>query len=126
MNAAREFCAHMSAKLGVKLAYDALPLAEVFGGKRRPQPKPRKLAKDATTMTKTQQRARDFAQLATIHARDGETVSRTIIEGLPREARDELYALSHALTSALRAGPEAADPDVASDAIPGLRRIIGG
>jgi hypothetical protein len=56
-------------------------------------------------MTKNQQRARDFASLATIHARDGETVARAIIDKLEPAARDELYTMAHALTGALKAGP---------------------
>jgi hypothetical protein len=61
---------------------------------------------------KNQTLTRDFTQLAMIHARDGEAVSRSVINAMKPEARDELYAMAHALTSALKVGPGKAGPHV--------------
>jgi hypothetical protein len=91
-----------------------------------------------SAMSPKDRRARDFLQLASVHAASDENATREIIDKLSPEARDELHTMAHALTNALKAGPSAAGPRAvlsdfmrpegalplaASDAVPGLGRI---
>jgi hypothetical protein len=114
----------------VQVAQDSRPITFDTPPAPHRSKRSRKLAKDRTpTMTKTQKRANDFSRLAQIHARDGEAVSRTVIDAMPAAARHELHAMSHALTEALKAGPGEAGPHdmaAAHDAVPGLGRIVQG